>query len=88
MCFGDLYLAQRRHGDAVEVLDQALPLFRAAGKRLHEGRALRSLAAALAGAGEHERVGPTLAEALAVFEAIGAPEAVALRREMEAQASG
>src|SRR5262249_44394474 len=49
LCFGDLYLAQARPDAAVEALEQAVPLFRAGGKRLHEGRALRSLATALAG---------------------------------------
>ncbi|GAA4464402.1 hypothetical protein GCM10023170_072160 [Phytohabitans houttuyneae] len=87
LCFGDLHLAQGRHGAAVDVLEQAVPLFRAADKRLHEGRALRSLAAAFAGVGEHERSGSALAEALALFDGIGAPEAAAVRREMEAQAT-
>jgi tetratricopeptide (TPR) repeat protein len=73
---GDVYLAQERFDDARACYQQALSAFQAAGTpRYEHALALQGLGGALAALGDRASAIVTWRDALAVFTAVGAPEA-------------
>ena len=83
----EVCVALGRLGEAEEHYRLALTASREAADRPTEGEALRSLAKVLAARSEPAAAVAVLEEALAVFDALGSPEAAAVRKQLAAAAA-